>query len=113
MVGMPLNFIFSTDVFNLSESYFEIVDSLGYMHIPMCAILALANENGENRTVLLIGKFGTAVINHPPDIRIAGDLFTTNTLSEESACLATINLNAIATMNVIPLADGQACFCFK
>ena len=108
--GMPVNFMFPIDVSTLSESDFEVVDSLGNIHIPMCAVLAPANENGENRTVLLLGEFGTAVTNPPVEVRVVGDLFTTDTLSEESVCSAIVNLNGITTTNVIPLADGPSLF---
>ena len=108
--GMPVNFMFPIDVSTLSESDFEVVDSLGNIHIPMCAVLAPANENGENRTVLLLGEFGTAVTNPPAEVRVVGDLFTTDTLSGESACSAIINLNGTTTTNVIPLADGPSLF---
>lgn len=110
MDGMPVNFIFPINESNLSASDFEVEDSLGNIHIPMCAVLAPANENGENRTVLLIGEFGTAVTNPPVLVRIVGDLFTTDTLSGESACSEIINLNGITTTNVIPLADGPSLF---
>ena len=50
--GMPVNFKFPLDSSSLSGTDFEVVDSLGNIHIPMCAVLAPANENGENRTVL-------------------------------------------------------------
>ena len=49
---------------SLSETDFEVVDSLGNIHIPMCAVLAPANENAENRTVLLLGEFGTLLPIH-------------------------------------------------
>ena len=35
----------------------------------MSAVLAPANENGENRTVLLLGEFGTAVTNPPVEVQ--------------------------------------------
>ncbi len=108
--GMPVNFMFPIDGATLSESDFEVVDSLGNIHIPMCVVLAPANENGENRTVLLLGEFGTAVTNPPVEVRVVGDLFTTDTLSGESACSEIINLNGISTTNIIPLADGPSLF---
>jgi len=110
MDGMPVNFIFPIDTSTLLESDFEVVDSLGNIHIPMCAVLAPANENGENRTVLLIGDFGTAVTNPPVEVRVVGDLFTTDILSGESACSEIVNLNGITTTNVIPLDDGPSLF---
>jgi len=108
--GMPVNFRFPLDSSSLSENDFEVVDSLGNIHIPMCAVLAPANENGENRTVLLLGEFGTAVTNPPVEVRVVGDLFTIDTLSGESVCSAIINLNGITTTNVIPLANGPSLF---
>ena len=108
--GMPVNFMFPIDVSTLSESDFEVVDSLGNIHTPICVSLAPANENGENRTVLLLGEFGTAVTNPPVEVRVVGNLFTTDTFSGESACSEIINLNGITTSNVIPLDDGPSLF---
>jgi len=107
---MPVNFKFPLDVSSLSETDFEVLDSLGNIHTPICVSLAPANENGENRTVLLLGEFGTAVTNPPVEVRVVGDLFTTDTFSGESVCSEIINLNGISTMNVIPLADGPSLF---
>jgi hypothetical protein len=108
--GMPVNFKFPLDASSLSETDFEVFDSLGNIHIPTCVSLAPANENGENRTVLLLGEFGTAVTNPPVEVRIVGDLFTTDTFSGESACSEIINLNGVTTTNVIPLVDGPSLF---
>ncbi len=80
MDGMPVNFIFPIEASTLSASDFEVIDGLGNIHIPMCAVLAPANENGENRTVLLIGEFGDDVTSPPVEVKIVSDLFTTNTL---------------------------------
>ena len=77
--GMPVNFKFPLDVSSLSETDFEVLDSLGNIHTPICVSLAPANENGENRTVLLLGEFGTAVTNPPVEVRVVGDLFTIDT----------------------------------
>ena len=108
--GMPVNFKFPLDVSSLSETDFEVIDRLGNIHTPNCVSLAPANENGENRTVLLLGEFGSAVTNPPVEVRVVGDLFTTDTLSGESACSEIINLNGITTTNVIPLDDGPSLF---
>ena len=108
--GMPVNFKFPLDASSLSETDFEVLDSLGNIHTPICVSLAPANENGENRTVLLLGEFGTAVTNPPVEVRVVGDLFTIDTLSGESVCSEIINLNGITTTNIIPLADGPSLF---
>lgn len=110
MDGMPVNFKYPIDASSLSASDFEVVDSLDTIHIPICAVLAPANENGENRTVLLIGEFGTAVTNPPVEVRIVDDLFTTDVLPGESACSEIMNLNGISTTNVVPLANGPTLF---
>ena len=98
------------DASSLSETDFEVLDSFGNIHTPICAFLAPANENGENRTVLLLGEFGTAVTNPPVQVRVVGDLFTTDTFSGESDCSEITNLNGITTTNVIPLDDGPSLF---
>ena len=108
--GMPVNFIFPLDSSSLSETDFEVIDSLGNIYTPSCVFLAPANEDGENRTVLLLGEFGTAITNPPVEVRVIGDLFTTDTVSGESACSEIINLNGMTTKNVIPLADGPSLF---
>lgn len=110
MDGMPVNFIYPIDASTLSASDFEVEDTLGNSHIPMCAVLAPANENGENRTVLLIGEFGNAATSPPVEVRVVGDLFTISTLPGETACSAIINLNGVFTTNVVPLADGPSLF---
>ena len=108
--GMPVNFKFPIDVSSLSETDFEVLDSAGNIHTPDCVSLAPADEDGENRTVLLLGELGTAVTNPPVEVRVVGDLFTTDTASGESACSEIINLNGITTTNVVPLDDGPSLF---
>ena len=108
--GMPVNFKFPIDVFSLSETDFEVVDSLGNIHTPDCVSLAPADEDGENRTVLLLGELGAAVTNPPVEVRVVGDLFTTDTVSGETACSEIRNLNGITTTNVVPLDDGPSLF---
>jgi hypothetical protein len=108
--GMPVNFKFPLDVSSLSETDFEVLDRLGNIYTPNCVSLAPANENGENRTVLLLGEFGTALTNPPVEVRVVGDLFTIDAISGESACSEIINLKGITTTNVIPLDDGPSLF---
>ena len=94
---MPVNFRFPLDLISLSGTDFEVVDSLGNILIPMCAVLAPANENGENRTVLLLKKFKLLLPIHLLKSEYIWDLFTIDTLSGESVCSAIINLNGITT----------------
>ena len=69
--------------------------------------MAPANENGENRTVLLLGEFGTAVTNPPVEVRVVGDLFSTDALSGESCSEMKPKRNPT---NIIPLDDGPSFF---
>ena len=62
MASRSVNFKFPLDASQFIETDFEVLDSLGNIYTPSCVSLAPANENGENRTVLLLGEFGTAVI---------------------------------------------------
>lgn len=108
--GMPVNFKYSIDGTTLSASDFEVVSSAGNTTQPRIAALGPANENGENRTVLLIGDFGTAGTNPPVKVRIVDDLYTMDKLPEESAWSEVINLNGSYTTNIVPLADGPSMF---
>jgi len=108
--GMPVNFKFPLDVSSLSETDFEVLDRLGNIYTPNCVSLAPANENGENRTVLLLGEFGNTATNPPVEVKVVGDLFTIDAISGESTCSEIINLKGITTTNVIPLDDGPNLF---
>lgn len=110
MDGMPVNFKLPIDASSLSASDFEVVDSLGNIHIPNCAILAPANENGENRTVLLIGELGNDSGSKPVEVRIVGELLTINNLPEECTFSEVINLKGLSTKNVVPLKSGPSLF---
>ena len=110
MDGMPVNFLFPIDASSLSEDDFDVLDSLGNLHTPLCAVLAPANEDGENRTVLLIGEFGSSPTNPPVEVRVVGDLFTMPVATGESACSEVIHLLGASTTNVVPLGEGPSLF---
>ncbi len=110
MDGMPVNFKYPIDPASLSATDFEVVDSLGGIRIPMCAVLAPANENGENRTVLLIGELGDAIADPPVEVRVVGDLFTTDNVVGQSACSEVLNLIGQSTTNVVRLEEGPTLF---
>lgn len=108
--GMPVNFKYMIDGSTLEASDFEVIDEAGNTHTPLCAVLAPANENGENRTVLLVGEFGNDGTNPPAEIRIIGELLTLANTLEQSACSKVINLNGQSTQNVVPLSEGPKLF---
>ena len=63
------------DSSSLSETDFEVLDSLGNIHIPMlCCFRNQQMKTEKNRTVLLLGEFGTAVTNPPVEVRVVRDL---------------------------------------
>ena len=104
---MPINFKFPLDASSLSETDFEVVD--WEIYIPLFVFLWPQLMKTE-KIELLLGEFGTAVTNPPVEVRVVGDLFTTDTISGESACSEIINLNGITSTNVIPLDDGPSLF---
>ena len=69
-----------------------------------------ADEEGENRTVLLIGEFGTGGSNPPVEVRIVGDLHTKAKHQDASAPSIARNLKNASTKNVIPLNEGPRMF---
>lgn len=108
--GMPLNFNYAIDNNSLDASDFEVIDQAGTIHTPFCATLAPANDLGENRTVLLIGDFGTGGSNPPVEVWVIGDLFSMPEDSNQSACAEPKNLNGAFTQNVTPLSAGPSLF---
>lgn len=108
--GMPVNFLYSIDGATLDASDFEVITKSGEHKTPITAVLRPADESGENRTVLLIGDFGTAVTNPPVKVTVVGDLYTMDKLTEESAWSEVLNLNGSFTNNVAPLSDGPTIF---
>ena len=81
-----------------------------WKHTTLFVFFGSANENGENRTVLLLGEFGTAVTNPPVEVRVV-DYFQLM-LYPESLLVQNINLNGITT-NVIPLGWTKLILCSK
>ena len=67
----------------------------------MCVTLRPADDEGENRTVLLIGEFGNALTDPPIRVSIVGDLLAD---SEDSKPLSFKGLYT----DVIPLNSGPA-----
>ncbi len=108
--GMPLNFKDEIDEGTLDASDFIVIDSQGTQHKPIGATLKPADEDGENRTVLLIGEFGDDGTNPPVEVRIIGDLLTKEKRREASAPSEARNLKGTSTKKVIPLGKGPKMF---
>ena len=58
--GMPVTFSVQINIETVSPTAFSVETSSGEMVTPLCATLRPAMEPLEQRTVLLIGSFGTA-----------------------------------------------------
>ncbi len=108
--GMPLNFRDEIDENTLDASDFLVIDSEGTQHKPQGATLRPADEDGENRTVLLVGEFGDDGTNPPVEVRIVGNLQTREKRTEASASSYVMNLKGTSTKNVIPLGNGPKMF---
>ncbi|NJO06297.1 MAG: hypothetical protein HC876_12665 [Chloroflexaceae bacterium] len=96
--GMPVIFSHPIDVDTLDPEDFEVTSAQGTTSTPICTLLQPATDDGENRTALLIGEFGTAPDDEPVEVRIVGEL-----LSLPSA--GAVDFNGLS-IGVIPLAEG-------
>jgi hypothetical protein len=108
--GMPLNFKDEIDASTLDTEDFLVVDRDGDEHVPIGATLLPADEEGENRTVLLIGEFGTGGSNPPVEVKIVGNLQTKTKHEDASAPSRARNLKNASTKNVIALSEGPRMF---
>ena len=97
--GMPVVFSQTLDVDTLQPEDFEVTSKSGEVHTPKCATLRPAQDEGELRTVLLIGEFGDEPDNPPVSVKVVGDL-----LSDGSPA---INFKG-TQVDVTPLADGPS-----
>lgn len=108
--GMPVSFRDEIDASTLDASDFLVIDRQGNKHTPIGVTLRPADEEGENRTVLLIGEFGDAETNPPIEVQIVGELRTVKKRSEASAPSVARDLKGAATKNIIPLDAGPKMF---
>ena len=99
--GMPVVFSHTLNTETVNESDFEVETRSGEVYSPICVTLRPADDEGENRTVLLIGEFGNAETDPPIRVSIVGDLHSDN---EDSKPL---NFKGLYT-DVIPLDSGPA-----
>ncbi|MEL6183568.1 MAG: hypothetical protein AAFU79_03020 [Myxococcota bacterium] len=71
--GMPVTFSVQLDPDTVKPEAFAVTTSTGEVVKPKCATLRPADEQLENRTVLLAGTFGT-IDAQPTAVEIVGDL---------------------------------------
>lgn len=93
--GMPVIFDRELDAATLNPSVFKVVTRSGKNGSVHCAVLTPALDDGELRTVLLVGDYGTAK-DQPVSVEIVGPL-----LSRDHA-----TTYRGAQIKAIPLEDG-------
>jgi hypothetical protein len=71
---MPITFLPEIDERTLDPGDFTIATRNGEQHTPLCATTAPANQENEDRTVLLIGELGSAQNDPPAQATVTGTL---------------------------------------
>ena len=74
--GMPVIMSHTLNVETLQKEDFKVIRESGVSTYPNCVTLRPAQDDGENRTVLLIGDFGDADEDPPFKVKIVGDLIS-------------------------------------
>ncbi|MDX1697019.1 MAG: hypothetical protein R3308_01980 [Thiohalobacterales bacterium] len=97
--GMPVVFSHTLDADTLQPEDFNIVTRSGEASMPKCVTLRPAQDPGENRTVLMIGEFGSADDDPPASVQIVGEVLSDGTPS--------VDFNG-ARVDVTPLAAGPS-----
>jgi hypothetical protein len=97
--GMPVIFSEVIDPTTLQAADFAVSTESGVVSTPLCATLSPAVDEGELRTVLLVGEFGSAEDNPPVRVEVVGDIFTSGNERENFVG---------ATVDVTPLSAGPS-----
>ncbi|MEO1639483.1 MAG: hypothetical protein AAFU41_09595 [Pseudomonadota bacterium] len=74
MDGMPVIFSTEIDHTTMQAGDFRVTTASGAVGQMQCVTLLPATDDGELRTVLLVGEFGTAEIDPPVSVEVVGHL---------------------------------------
>jgi len=74
--GMPVIMSHTLNTETLQKEDFKVIRESGVSTYPNCVTLRPAQDDGENRTVLLIGDFGDADEDPPFKVKVVGDLIS-------------------------------------
>ena len=74
--GMPVIMSHTLNAETLQKEDFKVMRKSGISTYPACVTLRPAQDEGENRTVLLIGDFGNADEDPPVKVEVVGDLMS-------------------------------------
>ena len=97
--GMPVVLSNTIEGETLEPQDFKVITSAGIERTPSCVTLRPASDEGELRTVLMIGEFGDAEFDPPARVLVVDDLLSDGATGEQ------VNFRG-AEISVIPLADG-------
>ena len=100
--GMPVIMSHTINAETLQKEDFNVTRKSGISTFPTCVTLRPAQDDGENRTVLLIGDFGDADEDPPVKVEVVGDLMsdilTDKPLNFRGTDVKVIPLNAGPTL---------------
>lgn len=100
--GMPLVITHEIDEASMSPDDFSVITKSGRRLTPICARLAPAAEENEDRTILLLGEFGSRAVDPPSHVEIVGDVMTEPEGSEGPAD----NLRGLKSPTPAPYEGG-------
>ena len=89
---------------SLQPEDFQIVTKSGVIYGPLCVTLRPAEDQGELRTVLLIGELGNVDDDPPALVRVVGDIFSDENSSGKRS---RVNFRG-AQVEVTPLHEGPS-----
>ena len=95
--GMPVIFSHELDVGSVQAGDFRVVSQAGSVGTVACTTFSPASDEGELRTVLLAGEFGSAT-DQPVSVEVVG-----NVLSMDGS----VNFKG-TQVSVVPLEDGPS-----
>ena len=99
--GMPIVLSHTVDEQTLAAEDFRVFTRSGAESTPFCVTLRPALDEGEGRTVLLIGEFGDADEDPPVKVEVVGDLLS------DGATGGPVNFRG-TTVDVTPLDAGPS-----
>lgn len=95
--GMPIVFLHELDVATVQAGDFRVVSRTGQVGEVICTTFLPSTDDGELRTVLLAGEFGSAE-DQPVSVEVVGNVLTLD---------GTVNYKG-TQVGVVPLEDGPS-----
>ena len=109
--GMPVIMSHTLNAETLQKEDFNVIRKSGISTFPTCVTLRPAQDDGENRTVLLIGDFGDADEDPPVKVEVVGDLmsdvFTDKPINFRGTDVEVIPLHAGPTLILAEILSSE------